>query len=74
MATLQPRTTARIEGDARLVLAALAVASGIELAILRLFTRTEINIPELEKMQSYYALIIVFVIFAYFVGFSLLFC
>lgn len=72
MATLQRPAVPRFEADTRLLLGALAVASAVELAILRLFTRTAIHIPALEQMQTPYAWLSDGGRFAYFTGVALL--
>jgi hypothetical protein len=71
MAILQRRTSAS-QDDLPLVVGGLALASVLELAILRLFTRTAIHIPALEHLQQPYAWLSEGGRFAYFVSVALL--
>ena len=58
--------------DLSLLVGGLAVASAIELAILRTFTRTAIHIPALNSLQEPYAVVSRGGRYAYFVAIALM--
>lgn len=73
MALTQSRLTRPVAAsDATALVLVLAVASVIELAILRTFTRTAIHIPALEQMQQPYEWLAGTGRYAYFVSLALL--
>ncbi len=58
--------------DVRIAVAGLAIASGVELLILRTLTRTAIHIPALQNLQGPYELLTNFGHYAYYVAVTLL--
>lgn len=62
-----PRPAAGLSADLTLFVGGLALASALELAILRTFTRTAIHIPALSNLQRPYEFVTEFGQYAYFV-------